>query len=521
MRFIKAIDASGDTKDANYQAKFVLDCMDESGGSHLYTVLFFDGACKASFPIIEAKAKHLTCLIDCSHSIDRFVGNVCSNKPKITIKGEDPLDWDVSYFHDTAVDVWYVIKAIYAQERPLYLYREIVKRSNGKYNEMRKFCVTRYCSQVFMMVRYKKNYPVLQELLSSVAFKDWLGKQSKQIKVRFERVARIVNAQDHQERVDTFIQVLGKAAELVRLCDGMKGVYLGTLYEAVLSYENSIGDDLKEIKGLDDEQRTRLHSLFCIRWKYFHKDVCTAAFMLHPAYLREEFDDEQEKELKRYFKQVATTYDGYDPGFTYLDLKGEYTSFMNDVTAQRDDFTEDVAFSTKALDKAPYEWWQMFGDDYPALKKVGIKLGACQIGSSKAETDWSIRKWMTAGRYAARGVKLVNAMSRLYHNLVLENVLAQLETDAPCVWDVDCAIPDPPKETPRATEGEATADVQRGQDEEEDDDDLFGDPAKDFDAYESDEEPVAAPPGRAREEEEEQVEQEEGRPRRRVRPRHG
>jgi len=368
MRFIKAIDASGNTKDANYQAKFVLDCMDESGGSHLYTVLFFDGACKASFPIIEAKAKHLTCLIDCSHSIDRFVGNVCSNKPKITIKGEDPLDWDVSCFHDTAVDVWYVIKAIYAQERPLYLYREIVKRSNGKYNEMRKFCVTRYCSQVFMMVRYKKNFPVVQELLSSVAFKDWLGKQNKQIKVRFERVARIVNAQDHQERVDTFIQVLGKAAELVRLCDGMKGVYLGTLYEAVLSYENSIGDDLKEIKGLDDEQRNRLHSLFCIRWKYFHKDVCTAAFMLHPAYLREEFDDEQEKELKRYFKQVATTYDGYDPGFTYLDLKGEYTSFMNDVTAQRDDFTEDVAFSTKALDKAPYEWWQMFGDDYPALQ---------------------------------------------------------------------------------------------------------------------------------------------------------
>ncbi len=87
--------------------------------------------------------------------------------------------------------------------------------------------------------------------------------------------------------------------------------------------------------------------------------------------------------------------------------------------------------------------------------------------------------------------------------------------------DVDCAIPDPPKETPRATEGEATADVQRGQDEEEDDDDLFGDPAKDFDAYESDEEPVAAPPGRAREEEEEQVEEEEGRPRRRVRPRRG
>ena len=229
MRFIKAIDASGNTKDANYQAKFVLDCMDESGGSHLYTVLFFDGACKASFPLIEAKAKHLTCLIDCSHSIDRFVGNVCSNKPKITIKGEDPLDWDVSCFHDTAVDVWYVIKAIYAQERPLYLYREIVKRSNGKYNEMRKFCVTRYCSQVFMMVRYKKNYPVLQELLSSVAFKDWLGKQNKQIKVRFERVARIVNAQDHPERVDTFIQVLGKAAELVRLCDGMKGVYLGTV----------------------------------------------------------------------------------------------------------------------------------------------------------------------------------------------------------------------------------------------------------------------------------------------------
>jgi len=65
---------------------------------------------------------------------------------------------------------------------------------------------------------------------------------------------------------------------------------------------------------------------------------------------------------------------------------------------------------------------------------------------------------------------------------------------------------------------EATADVQRGQDEEEDDDDLFGYPAKDFDAYESDEEPVAAPRVHARDEPAEGLNEENGgRPRRRAR----
>ena len=70
-------------------------------------------------------------IIDPAHSIDNFAKNVCSNAPKITIKPEG-ADWGVDLFHDVTVDVWTVVKAIYAQERPLHIYRKLAKRAQQR-----------------------------------------------------------------------------------------------------------------------------------------------------------------------------------------------------------------------------------------------------------------------------------------------------------------------------------------------------------------------------------------------------
>ena len=523
MRFIKCVDTSGHTKDADFQASFVMECMDESGGAHLYWILFFDGACKPSFELIESKAQHVSVIIDPAHSIDNFAKNVCSNAPKITIKDKGSYDWGVDLFHDVTVDVWTVVKAIYAQERPLHIYRKLAKEraeqpAGGP--EMLKFCLTRYLSRIMMVGRYKSNLDVVDALLSNLEFTQWLAGQKRDVKERWEKVRKIVRAEGHGQKVDLFLTVLAPVCKLVRLCDNTKGAVLGTVYEALLSYSNSIEVGGTQIPGLDDATRQKIHTLLMKRWDYFHNAAFTAAFMLHPAYCQNEFSKKQEGELRAFLRKVLTPYEGYTPPYTYSQVLSELTQFRNAVRAKSGDFTDELAFADDALDAMPYEWWQTWGFDFQALQFVAIRLGAASIGSSTAETDWSIRGWMSRGRYASRSMKLVNAMVRLHHNIKLEHVLAQLETGS-TYWDIDMSIPEPPPEIPRRTLLETGAGRVASDDEDED---LFGDPAQDLadvseNWVEDDDDVPEARPGRARDEEEEQVEEEEARPRRRARTR--
>ena len=86
-RFVECIDASGDTKDAKYQAGFVVKCMRKSGGVQVYFVLWFDGACKPAFPLIEKEVPHVSCVVDAAHSMDLVGKNICSTKPYVAPPG--------------------------------------------------------------------------------------------------------------------------------------------------------------------------------------------------------------------------------------------------------------------------------------------------------------------------------------------------------------------------------------------------------------------------------------------------
>ena len=122
------------------QASFVMECMDESGGAHLYCILFFDGACKPSFELIESKAQHLVIM-----PTAELCRNVCSTPPRSRSRARREYDWGVDLFHDVTVDVWTVVKAIYAQERPLHIYRKLAKERAQQPEggpEMLKFCLT-------------------------------------------------------------------------------------------------------------------------------------------------------------------------------------------------------------------------------------------------------------------------------------------------------------------------------------------------------------------------------------------
>lgn len=101
--FVKADDTSGDTKDAQYVADYIIDVINDTG-PELVTAVCMDGACKSSFSLIEHEHPHVFCYICPTHSLDNFMKNVCSGeKETINVRGYDgpALQWGEKLFSET------------------------------------------------------------------------------------------------------------------------------------------------------------------------------------------------------------------------------------------------------------------------------------------------------------------------------------------------------------------------------------------------------------------------------------
>ena len=83
--FLKALDTSGQTKDADYIAAFIITQIVAFGPGKV-TAVCMDGACKSAFAIIEAKFPHISCFICPTHSLDNFTRNICSDQEQISVQ---------------------------------------------------------------------------------------------------------------------------------------------------------------------------------------------------------------------------------------------------------------------------------------------------------------------------------------------------------------------------------------------------------------------------------------------------
>jgi len=105
--FIKAVDTSGETKDATFIANFIIDVIKEFGPDKV-TAVCMDGACLSSFAAIEEEYRHVHCFICPTHSLDNFMKNVCSGeKETINVRGYTgpTLAWGEELFSDSFTQV--------------------------------------------------------------------------------------------------------------------------------------------------------------------------------------------------------------------------------------------------------------------------------------------------------------------------------------------------------------------------------------------------------------------------------
>lgn len=82
----------------------------------------------------------------------------------------------------------------------------------------------------------------------------------------------------------------------------------------------------KEIKGLADGIRRKMHSAFFNRWVAFHAPVMSAAFCLHPEFCSREFDQEKIDDAEQVMEELAKV---LGCPYTAADVQDQWQEFKN------------------------------------------------------------------------------------------------------------------------------------------------------------------------------------------------
>ena len=127
-----------------------------------------DGACRGAFQYIESEFAHISCFICPTHSLDNFMGDVCSSKVSVQVRGEERVTWNEDIFEETIDQIWQVVKAVTRAQKPLATYRRLKEEANKlraqteePFKELLKYCETRFASKILMTQRYHLCRPIL------------------------------------------------------------------------------------------------------------------------------------------------------------------------------------------------------------------------------------------------------------------------------------------------------------------------------------------------------------------------
>ena len=75
--------------------------------------MLLEGACTASFPLINIEYPHVLSFICPAHSLDNFMKNVCSAKASITVKGNNGhFAWGEDFMEKVVQETNHVVKFV-------------------------------------------------------------------------------------------------------------------------------------------------------------------------------------------------------------------------------------------------------------------------------------------------------------------------------------------------------------------------------------------------------------------------
>ena len=211
----------------------------------------------------------------------------------------------------------------------------------------------------------------------------------------------------------------------------------------------------------------QIHQHWLGRWHYLQANVHSAAYALHPAFCRNEFDNTVVPQLHAVMEDFAKA-----PGckFSLDDFSEQYDDFVTALHCKSDRLDDetkvrtkrgaelDGAFTAKTInEKTPTKWIQTFMNKWPALKWMALKIINIPSSASYCEHAWSIEGWMHCQRRNRLKQPLVEKLVRGHGNLIFKEHEEANQKDR-IIWDVELEIDEPEDVEPTVEEEESEED---------------------------------------------------------------
>lgn len=410
--FLRAIDASGEEKTAEWIAEKISESIELVGPSNVVQVITDNArSCKAAGAIIEGLYDHIFWTPCVVHSLNLAFKSIVAE-----------VEWMKTICEEAREVQIFITNHQHAQA----MYREFARLQLLKVGE------TRFASHYIMLKRLVEMRDGLSSMVVSPQWQTW--KQSNSEKSM--RVRGTILDEAWWVQAELFVSIMEPLVDLLKLCDSDVPM-LGDIYEGTDRMLERIQQLLEE---KDPVLFGTIKDIIISRWNKYNTPLHALSYALNPKYYDEAYlakfqgkrkAPNKDNEVANGFRTVISKICS-DP-MELAELKNQFTSFITGSGA----FGNVNALSDRGS-MAPLQWWGYYGAETPELQTLASRVLSQVCSSSVAERNWSTYEFI----HSVKRNKLQSAKAEdlvyIHSNLRLISRSKADYSEGPSkLWDVN------------------------------------------------------------------------------------
>ncbi|CAL5412651.1 unnamed protein product [Camellia sinensis] len=355
--FVKAIDASGNIKDADYVANIFLSVIEEIGKENIVQIVTDNGSnFKVAGLKIENKYPHIFWTPCVVHSLNLALKSMC--EPPQNSSQHSACKW----IANLVTDLHNIRNFIVNHSLPNAIFKSY---SNL---ELLRVAETRFASHIVMAKRLKEVKPALEKMVMDAGWKIYRGDGKNPVDAKAREVKQLIVNDVWWDDLDYLLSFTEPIVDILRAADTDAPVLhcIYDMWDTMIENVKAIifeHEDKDHLIGQSDFF-DKIHEILEARWTKSNTPLHCIAHSLVPKYYHESWRMKMKKCL----------------------LIG--ASVLSDCFKKIQLICE-MFMLNMVLFQEPISWWANHGASTPLLQGLAFKLLSQPASSSCCERNWS------------------------------------------------------------------------------------------------------------------------------------
>ncbi|CAL5412655.1 unnamed protein product [Camellia sinensis] len=385
--FVKAIDASGNIKDADYVANIFLSVIEEIGKENIVQNVTDNGSnFKVAGLTIENKYPHIFWTPCVVHSLNLALKSMC--EPPQNSSQHPACKW----IANLVTDLHNIRNFIVNHSLPNAIFKSY---SNL---ELLRVAETRFASHIVMAKRLKEVKPALEKMVMDAGWKIYRGDGKNLVDAKAREVKQLIVNDVWWDDLDYLLSFTEPIVDMLRAADTDAPVLhcIYDMWDTMIENVKAIifeHEDKDHLIGQSDFF-DKIHEILEARWTKSNTPLHCIAHSLVPKYYHESWLQGGSNGIRRFAphedEEVST-----NRSKCFERLFQKNTTHLRNVYVKYGAFSSGSGYFNQPhviearMYEEPISWWANHGASTPLLQGLAFKLLSQPASSSCCERNWS------------------------------------------------------------------------------------------------------------------------------------